>query len=117
MKKNLVLACALVVLGAVGAVAYLRLTRPVPASAAPPAAGLCAPHGMPSGTCPWCDPALVDKQGQCAEHGVPEALCSRCNPRLIPGFKAKGDWCAEHAVPESQCKACGGGGAGTGEKK
>lgn len=53
------------------------------------------------------DPALAsaEKAERC-EHGVKKALCARCNPKLIPVFKAKGDWCNEHGVPESQCAKC-----------
>jgi hypothetical protein len=40
------------------------------------------------------------------EHGVKKALCARCNPKLIPVYKAKGDWCEEHKRPESQCVLC-----------
>ena len=39
----------------------------------------------------------------CAEHGVLEAICTKCNPKLIPVFKAKGDWCEEHGFPMSVC--------------
>lgn len=39
----------------------------------------------------------------CAEHGVLEAICTQCNPKLIPVFKAKGDWCEEHGFPMSVC--------------
>ena len=42
----------------------------------------------------------------CLEHGVLEAVCTKCNPKLIPIFKAKGDWCAEHEFPESFCPLC-----------
>jgi len=41
--------------------------------------------------------------GMCAEHGVLEAICTKCNPKLIPVFKAKGDWCEEHGFPMSVC--------------
>ena len=54
------------------------------------------------------DPAPVataDKAERC-EHGVKKSLCARCNPKLVPVFKAKGDWCGEHGVPESQCAKC-----------
>ena len=54
------------------------------------------------------DPApatTADKAERC-EHGVKKSLCTRCNPRLVPVFKAKGDWCGEHGVPESQCVKC-----------
>ena len=44
--------------------------------------------------------------GMCEEHGVLEAICTKCNPRLIPIFKAKGDWCEEHGLPESVCPIC-----------
>ena len=47
----------------------------------------------------------VAKAAKC-EHGVKKTLCTRCNPKLIPVFKAKGDWCGEHGVPESQCVKC-----------
>lgn len=40
------------------------------------------------------------------EHGVKKTLCTRCNPKLVPVFKAKGDWCGEHQVAESQCVKC-----------
>lgn len=39
----------------------------------------------------------------CEEHGVLEAVCTKCNPKLIPVFKAKGDWCDEHDFPMSFC--------------
>ena len=39
--------------------------------------------------------------GICSEHGVLEVVCTKCNPKLIPVFRAKGDWCAEHELPES----------------
>jgi len=42
----------------------------------------------------------------CEEHGVLEAVCTKCNPKLIPVFKAKGDWCEEHGFPESFCPIC-----------
>lgn len=41
--------------------------------------------------------------GMCAEHGVLEAICTKCNPKLIPVFKAKGDYCEEHGFPMSVC--------------
>ncbi len=47
-----------------------------------------------------------DTEGICAEHDVLEAVCTKCNPKLIPVFKAKGDWCAEHEFPESFCPVC-----------
>lgn len=40
------------------------------------------------------------------QHGVKKGLCARCNPKLVPVYKAKGDWCEEHQVPESQCAKC-----------
>ncbi len=46
------------------------------------------------------------QDGMCKEHGVLEAICTKCNPRLIPIFKAKGDWCEEHQLPESVCPIC-----------
>ncbi len=39
----------------------------------------------------------------CAEHGVLEAICTKCNPKLIPIFRAKGDYCEEHGFPMSVC--------------
>lgn len=39
----------------------------------------------------------------CAEHGVLEAICTKCNPKLIPIFRAKGDYCEEHGFPLSVC--------------
>lgn len=50
--------------------------------------------------------AAAAAQGERCEHGVKRALCTRCNPKLVPVFKAKGDWCGEHGVPESQCAKC-----------
>ena len=50
-------------------------------------------------------PANAEKAAKC-EHGVKKTLCTRCNSKLVPVFKAKGDWCAEHQVPESQCAKC-----------
>ncbi|TPW17375.1 MAG: cobalt-zinc-cadmium resistance protein CzcB [bacterium] len=45
-------------------------------------------------------------EAMCLEHGVLEAVCTKCHPKLIPIFKAKGDWCAEHEFPESICPIC-----------
>jgi hypothetical protein len=50
-------------------------------------------------------PAEASTAQKC-EHGVKKTLCTRCNPKLVPVFKAKGDWCNEHGVPESQCAKC-----------
>jgi cobalt-zinc-cadmium efflux system membrane fusion protein len=50
--------------------------------------------------------AASNTEGMCAEHGLLEAVCTRCNPKLVPIFKAKGDWCAEHEFPESFCPFC-----------
>lgn len=50
-------------------------------------------------------PAQATKAEKC-EHGVKKTVCARCSPKLVPVFKAKGDWCAEHQVPESQCVRC-----------
>jgi membrane fusion protein, heavy metal efflux system len=50
--------------------------------------------------------ATTEAGAMCKEHGVLEAICTRCNPRLIPIFKAKGDWCGEHDFPESVCPIC-----------
>ncbi len=54
------------------------------------------------------DPAPTSAEAKAAkcEHGVKKTLCTRCNPKLVPVFKAKGDWCGEHQVPESQCARC-----------
>jgi hypothetical protein len=54
------------------------------------------------------DPAPESSEAKSAkcEHGVKKTLCTRCNPKLVPFFKAKGDWCGEHQVPESQCAKC-----------
>ncbi len=117
MKKNIVLAVLLVVLGAGGAFVYLRFVRPSGDGGAAPAADFCARHQIAEKDCPWCDPSLIEKKGQCGGCGVPEALCTQCNPELIPGFKAENDWCAGHGVPESQCVPCKGGGCSTGEKQ
>ena len=106
MKKSVVVAVILAMLGAGGAFVYLRFIRSSGEGRAGPAAGFCARHQIAEKDCPWCDPSLVEKKGQCPEHGVPEALCAQCNPALIPGFKAEGDWCAGHGVPESQCTIC-----------
>jgi len=54
---------------------------------------------------PAAAPATTAKAQRC-EHGVKKTTCTRCNPKLIPVFKAKGDWCEEHGVPESQCAKC-----------
>ncbi|WP_242353608.1 hypothetical protein [Anaeromyxobacter sp. SG64] len=48
----------------------------------------------------------ADSTAARCEHGVKKTLCARCNPKLVPVFKAKGDWCGEHGVPESQCARC-----------
>ena len=64
------------------------------------------PHTLTREDCPFCTPSLIEEKGFCGEHGVPEAFCSRCNAKLIPAFKAKGDWCGEHGLPESQCVIC-----------
>ena len=51
-------------------------------------------------------PAATSNKAERCEHGVKRSLCTRCNPKLVPVFKAKGDWCGEHGVPESQCVKC-----------
>jgi hypothetical protein len=106
MKKNIMIAVLLMVLGAGGALTYLRITRASDDEEMTSAGDFCAKHEIAEKDCPWCDSSLVESKGQCPEHGVPEALCSRCNPALIAGFKAENDWCAGHAVPESQCDLC-----------
>ena len=106
MKKNIVAAVVLVMLGAGGAAMYLRISRSSGEGRTVFPAEFCAKHQIAEKDCPWCDISLVEKRGMCAGHGVPEALCSKCNPALIPGFKAERDWCAGHGVPESQCAPC-----------
>jgi membrane fusion protein, heavy metal efflux system len=49
------------------------------------------------------DRAATAEAGMCAEHGVLEAICTKCNPKLIPIFRAKGDYCEEHGLPMSVC--------------
>jgi hypothetical protein len=115
MKKNIVIAVLLMVIGAGGAVMYLRITRTSSDAEKGCTSDFCAGHQIAEKDCPWCDPSLVERKGMCSEHGVPEALCSRCNPALIAGFKAENDWCAGHAVPESQCDLCKGGDLPPGE--
>lgn len=39
----------------------------------------------------------------CDEHRVLEAICTKCNPKLVPIFKAKGDYCEEHGFPMAVC--------------
>ncbi|HKO51724.1 MAG TPA: efflux RND transporter periplasmic adaptor subunit [Polyangiaceae bacterium] len=51
-------------------------------------------------------PPVENSDGMCKEHGVLEAVCTKCNPKLIPVFRAKGDWCEEHGFPESICPLC-----------
>ena len=51
-------------------------------------------------------PAKQATSAEKCEHGVKKALCARCNPKLIPVYKAKGDWCEEHKRPESHCVLC-----------
>ena len=115
MKKNIVIAVLLMVIGAGGALMYLRFTRASSDAGAACKGVFCAGHQIAEKDCPWCDPSLVVRQGQCPEHGVPEALCTKCNPALIAGFKAENDWCAGHSVPESQCALCKGGEHPSGE--
>ena len=115
MKKNIVTAVLLMVIGAGGALMYLRITRASSDAEKGCASGFCAGHQIAEKDCPWCDPSLVERKGQCSGHGVPEALCAKCNPALIAGFKAENDWCAGHAVPESQCAPCKGGDHPSGE--
>ncbi len=121
MKKNILLALVLVLIGAGGAFMYLHMksdrsclapehTMPVSA------ADQCAKHQIAEKDCPWCDSSNIEKKGQCLGHGVPEALCTKCNPTLIAGFKAEKDWCAGHNIPESQCKLCKAGQLPPGEK-
>lgn len=45
----------------------------------------------------------VTEGAMCADHGVLEAICTKHNPKLIPIFKAKGDYCEEHGFPLSVC--------------
>lgn len=106
MKKSIVAAALLIVLGAGGAFVYFLRSRSSGEGGTAPAAEFCAEHQIAEKDCPWCDPSLIEKKGQCGGHGVPEALCTKCNPALIPGFKVERDWCAGHDVPESQCTIC-----------
>ncbi len=99
MKKNIVAAVVLVMLGAGGAAMYLRISRSSGEGKTAPQSEFCAKHQIAEKDCPWCDTSLVEKRGQCAGHGVPEALCAKCIPALIPGFKAERAWCAGHGVP------------------
>ena len=117
MKKNIVGAVVLVMLGAGGAFVYLFLGRSSGEGRIAPQSEFCAKHQIAEEDCPWCDPSLVKKKGQCPEHGVPEALCAKCNAALIPGFKVERDWCAGHGVPESQCAPCKAGQLPPGEKR
>jgi hypothetical protein len=116
MKKNVLGAAIMVVLGAAGAYVYLLTTRSGGGSPGGAGTAMCTRHAIAEKDCPWCDPSLIEKLGQCPGHGVPEAFCSRCNPALIPGFEAENDWCAGHGVPESQCEPCKAGHLPPGEK-
>lgn len=116
MKKNVLIAVLLVVVGAGGALAYLKFAGKRQENE-PNATEFCAKHKIAEKDCPWCDPSLIKTKGQCPGHGVPEALCSQCNPALIPGFKAENDWCAGHSIPESQCDLCKAGNLPPGEKR
>jgi len=116
MKKNILMAILLAVVGGGGAFIYLKVTRKTQNGEQAPVADFCVEHQIAEKDCPWCDPSLLKMKGQCPEHGVPEALCSRCNSSLIAGFKAEGDWCAGHNVPESQCTLCKAGQLPPGEK-
>jgi hypothetical protein len=109
MKKNILIAVLLVIVGAGGTFMYLNLNRPPKSSVLKPDTAFCTEHQIAEKDCPWCNASLIEKMGMCPEHGVPEALCSRCNLALIPGFKAEKDWCAGHGLPESQCVLCKGG--------
>ncbi len=115
MKKNIMTAAALIILGAAGAWFYLNLTRQDKLPQANSGEAFCVKHQIAENRCPWCHPDLIGKMGMCPGHGVPEALCSRCNSALIPGFKAELDWCAGHGLPESQCLICRGGQHGPGQ--
>jgi len=79
------------------------------ASRAGAGAGSTCAHDIDADRCPFCKPELIESLGWCDGHDVAEALCTRCNSRLIPAFKAQGDWCAEHGLPESQCAICAAG--------
>ena len=117
MKKNLLFAVVLVLVGAVGAFAYLKIGGRDTEDKPPDAGEFCNKHQIAEKDCPWCDPSLIESKGQCPGHGVPEALCSQCNPALIPGVKAENDWCAGHSLPESQCAACKAGDLPPGEER
>lgn len=106
MMKKILWAVLLVLVGAGGALLYLRVTGNDDGSKKALTADFCAVHQIAEKDCPWCDSSLIETKGICPQHGVPEALCAACNPTLIAGFKAEGDWCAGHGVPESQCELC-----------
>ena len=106
MKKKIVIAVSLLVMGAGGSLTYLHMTRAVGNRENASSADFCVGHQIAEKDCPWCDASLLESRGQCPQHGVPEALCSKCNPALIAGFKAENDWCAGHNIPESQCEIC-----------
>jgi hypothetical protein len=61
---------------------------------------------VPSRAAEPTPPSAGVASGERCEHGVKKALCTRCNAKLVPVFKATGDWCGEHGVPESQCAKC-----------
>jgi hypothetical protein len=133
--KYAIIGILFVVLGAGGAIVYLKTSRssssstgsqagPGHATGANPATSgsellhgndqniaalpACEKHRIPKTICAFCDPSLVESLGFCHGHDVPEAFCTRCSPVLISAFKIEGDWCAEHGLPESQCAACKG---------
>ena len=101
MKKNVIVAILLVLLGAGGNGLYLTSVRATRETEKAPATAFCFEHQIAEKDCPWCDPSLVEKMGLCPEHGVPEALCSRCNPALLAGFEAMIHPGASKRAPES----------------
>jgi hypothetical protein len=66
---------------------------------------LVGPSALPARAADPAPASAADRAERC-EHGVKKSLCTRCNPKLVPVFKAKGDWCGEHRMPESQCVKC-----------
>jgi len=47
----------------------------------------------------WTGSAAAPAEGWCAEHGVPEAICISCRADLMPKSQLYG-WCREHGVAE-----------------
>lgn len=54
-------------------------------------------------TAPAAATATAADAALCPAHGVLEVLCTKCHPKLIPIFRAKGDFCEAHGLPLSIC--------------